>query len=108
MTFLQDSHFPTLRVIFPLTLSEMSISYDKRDFRDPSEILEEENFSDEEEENFSRRRQKEYPLPASWINELCGVLQNVAKDDCVEIFDTLTPDALAEFVSMYEPSAFTM
>ena len=84
----------------------MSISYDKRDFRDPSEILEEENFSDDEEEYLSKRRLKEYPLPASWINGLCATLQNVAKDDCVEIFDILTPDALAEYVSMYDSSAF--
>jgi hypothetical protein len=87
----------------------MSISYDKRDFRDPSEILEEEDFSgDEEEEFFRRKTLQKYPVPAPWINTLCRTLQNVAKDDSVEIFDELTPDALADFTSMYDESAFTM
>lgn len=86
----------------------MSISYDKRDFRDPSEILEEGDFSGDEEDEFYKRRHLQgiYPIPAPWINTLHRTLQNVAKEDSVEIFDELTPDALAEFASMYEESAF--
>ncbi len=79
----------------------MSIAYDKRDFRDPSDFLSE-GGENPDEENFgnikSDRHGESSGASSTRIDKLAKKLRDEAKYDAVEIFDKLTSAALKEFV----------
>ena len=86
----------------------MSIAYDKRDFRDPNEILNEGDNPDGENDGGIARRDSKYHesfgASKSRVDKMAKKLRDEAKYDAVEIFDKLTSGALRDFVESFAGS----
>lgn len=80
----------------------MSIAYDKRDFRDPSDFLDEGENGGEDVGSSAVRTDLQGgsggSASSTRIDKLAKKLREEAKYDAVEIFDRLTSAALKDFV----------
>jgi len=90
----------------------MSIAFRKKDYQYDGDDLEYDDAAEgdgEDDQNHLDGRgfhHNAYTVPSEHIFVLYEELQNIARDNAVEIFDELTPLKLAEFVSLYAENAF--
>jgi hypothetical protein len=81
----------------------MSIGFNKKDYAHYDS--DDDSFSDEGEQEYGDQqgygRTTKYNIPAEWVGQLCINMQAEAEYQALELFEKLTPDALATFLSEY-------